>query len=532
MVYFFLGLTPSVLRPKDAKKCSISHEIYTPTSYRVVKLDSLGKLVTEVVNGHRHTSPDCTAEIIFPEHLETTLGLATSFGVRCLHCKYKLEATPLYSRISVGGTSQRGHAELNVRLAAWHITHGVSLQATVEIAAFLDIPILSESGLRNLIEKVKGPLMDAGLETLHDNRKLIGNLLKIMNETELHVATDSAYNNPAKGRAFQANGSQCTSPMTELLTKKQLVVSLVSLSQQCTCQKGMLDDSECKPTCPANVPLGENLGSYEAESCKTNLKNLEADGLKVTCINADGSNIIMSRVDKGILKEECTVHVSRAQRRKAYAIEFFYIRNSAEKNRVSHDIVDICKREMVLGRRKYCHSDKLYIQHMEKARLAVVSCLQGKHSKCKGTVLSCTKWRCLSFGRKKTNEKGWKFSKGDIEKVQEVVDYKLGEKRILQQIHLYNTNKVEAFHQRCFALNPKSKTNKTTYHARNYYAAAIDSKGIKRANMHFFQKLALKFNSKACTLFNSFDREKLIEAGAAEIKRVETSPCRAPIGKT
>lgn len=64
-----------------------------------------------------------------------------------------------------------------------------------------------------------------------------------------------------------------------------------------------------------------------------------------------------------------------------------------------------------------------------------------------------------------------------------------------EQIDGYDTNKCESFHTSLQALNPKNKTNKSTYHARNFHAVTLDTKGPKEATKLLFSRVDLTVNS-------------------------------------
>ena len=103
--------------------------------------------------------------------------------------------------------------------------------------------------------------------------------------------------------------------------------------------------------------------------------------------------------------------------------------------------------------------------------------MAGNHIPCRGASLSC-----VYVGRRRvkyrleSQQKQWMITATDASLLQTAIDHKLNDEVLKKQINIQDTNKVEAFHLRCFKLNPKSKLNRTTYHARNLHAVSVDTK--------------------------------------------------------
>ena len=535
--------TPTVLRPvhtRDLQEDQPLEEYASATGtdesygYRILSLKPLMNLFSQAYISHLNQSPRCKPTFIIPQFTETHQGLGTSFGVRCSKCNYVSEVSRMYDKIDVSHSkySHGGSAEPNVRLAAWHITHGSSYSDTLSILSFLDIPSISENGLAGIVKNLNQPLTDLGNETLCQNRSKIKQLMKLMNAPALTVATDTAYNNPCKGRAFQQNGTQSCTPMQELLTKKKLTLSINSLSQACTCGYKYVS-RPCLDTCPANVATGDNVGSLESKAAVDNITTIQNDGIPIESIVADGTHQVASKLSKEIKKLECAVHLSRAARRVVYKVAPYLSKDCcsgpAQTKALANDLVNRCKVELTLARKQFSEDTKFFI-HMKKARSCIIRCLSGEHTDCTRMLLGCcyTGLRTTRY-RRRSQQKQWIINQKDAELMQQVVDNKLSDSALIKQINIQDTNKVEAFHLRCFKLNPKSKLNKTTYHSRNLHAVTIDTKGIKAATDDFLEKIGLQTTaSSSCPssdALQNIDKKSSYHAQRQQTSRFKHRRC-------
>ena len=267
--------------------------------------------------------------------------------------------------------------------------------------------------------------------------------------------------------------------MQELLTKKKLTLSLNSMSQVCTC-RNTHSRKQCLDTCPANVTRGKNVGSLESTAAQQNIQIIEDAGIQIGNIVADGTHQVTSKLPKRIGKFECAVHLSRSARRRVYKVAPQLSKDCcsgpAQTKALADTIINRCKRELTLARKKYTTDDNFF-KHMKNARGIILSCMAGNHIPCRGASLSC-----VYVGRRRvkyrleSQQKQWMITATDASLLQTAIDHKLNDEVLKKQINIQDTNKVEAFHLRCFKLNPKSKLNRTTYHARNLHAVSVDTK--------------------------------------------------------
>ena len=455
---FSTGLTATILRPLPAPALSESPQKPNTnqeeaTGHRIINVETLIEFINDTNDEHHLKTPGCRSKLFFPAKMEVFLGMSSSMAIWCTKCQFKKEPYALYRRLKLDDNSQRGHSEINVRMAAYHTTHPGSYQDSIEFGVYMDTPTITECGLSRIVNKVKEPMLQLGLDTMADNCRKTAEITKFLNVKGIPVGTDTAYNNPPKGRGFQQNGTQSTTPMHEMLTRKQLVLSLESYSQICTCVKNR--NEQCKESCPANIPKGYCLGSFEKQASIKNLDKIKSAGINVDTIVADGTHQIMSHKDESIKREECIVHRSRGQKRKIFSLKLAIAKNTKVCTKLSNNVVERCKAEMTIARRKFI-DNAAYIKHMAEVCKGLVPCMRGDHAKCKNTLFTCRK------GQRLTGQLEWSMLAADASKLQEAIDYKLSADRIIQQLYLRSTNKTEALHKRMQRLNPKWKTNRST----------------------------------------------------------------------
>ena len=355
---------------------------------RIINLDCLSQLLNKVFQDHMICSSSCiNPNFQFPKEKEKLQGLGSSLCVTCTNCSYLSKCTPLYKHVKIEGGRTSGAAEPNVGLAAWHLATSSSFNDTRLLSAYLDCPSISENGLMSLVGKVQNKMADLGIETMEKNCELIKNVLDVMGKDKVVVATDTLYNNPSKGQFFQQNGTQSSSPMCEMITERNLTLSMNSLSQICTCVKRHSSDP-CKAGCGCNLDAGLNVGSQEGAAARDNILQIEKSGLKVGKIVCDGTHQIMASLqDKDIKKQECTVHRSRGTRRKVYNVSLqlskeCHNQSPHHKRLLADDIAHRCQAELTSAKNKFEENEEKIIQYLEKRRQVVLECMSSNHIGC------------------------------------------------------------------------------------------------------------------------------------------------------
>ncbi len=116
---------------------------------------------------------------------------------------------------------------------------------------------------------------------------------------------------------------------------------------------------------------------------------------------------------------------------------------------------------------------------------------------------------CTQESRRKQRMTGqprtWKLTSGDKAVLQQAVDHKLNPEMVVRQLGNYNTNKVEAFHNRCLKYNPKSKQNKKTFSSRNLHAVTIERLGIASGTRAYQAKCGMSLNGPGQKITKQMD---------------------------
>ena len=440
--------TATVLRPLDARGLVDNQPDHTTNEcdvYRLVHVGKTSDLIGKACALHIKLHPLCPSDLFLSVDNEKKNGFATAMPVHCRLCNFKTDSMELYRRVSYKKNSSKcvGHAEPNIRLAAWHLASNITLESVFELPLYLNASPICQKTLQRHVNLIAPSMVELGKKTIQENRNTLKEVLEVTNNTGgIVVAVDSAYNNPPKGRAFQQNGTQSCTPMVEKMTQKQLVVGLKSLSQICSCErryKGL----KCSSNCSANVASDKNLSSMEGDMAMECISELKADGLHVKAAIADCSNTISKKLGAaGVEHRECAVHITRATRRKMYNTAQNLSKKCKEScgeiNAMTIDIVNRVQSEFTLGRRQFPNDDR-FLKHMEGVQSALVHCLGGEHNACHSKLLACSFTKAKKYHHL---QKEYKFTAKDRREVQKVIDHKISQDRVCKQINGEDTNMV------------------------------------------------------------------------------------------
>lgn len=501
------GTKATILRPLSSVSADVDETSPESRGHRIVSVQRLCTFLTAIVNQHNRISPRCrNANITLPDNLEKFQGLGTTMVAVCTNCHYISSEHCLHEKIRY---QQKGRpaCELNVRLAAWHSTHETSFDTTRELTTYLDIPSISQKNLNLLVKRVSVTMEDVGTNQMEVNCDIIKKLGEHVGT--VNVETDTAYNNPNKGQFFQGRGTQSVSPMSEIVTKNKLTLAIETFSQICTCQKR--PSEACRPECPSNIAQGTALNALESTAAVSNILKLKKKGMVIGDVVADGNQAVRSSLQKiGVNTQDCTVHRSRGTRRQVFKcmekLSSASFRTAYSKRILADAIQQRAQQELTLAKHKFSSRESAFKQQCERARGCILKCLAGDHSSCGFGSLACKgpfKRRQQLNGQRQFN-----LSEADINILQPAVDYKLSPEMVHRQSGVFNTNKSEAFHMRCFRLNPKSKTNRVTFRPRVLHAVTLDSIGLYKGTTELLTKIGLDSSKHARINLQSVDRRK------------------------
>ena len=168
------------------------------------------------------------------------------------------------------------------------------------IFAALELPIPWPSALTKLIKKCLGTYQDLNVQQMAENCADKGGIT---------VLTDTCYNNSPNGRAMYQPGTQSITPMLEAVTRLPVAVAAHS----------NLGGTGTGPAFPENVGMDR----AEIDAATENFLAVTKQGVTVNSVVSDGTSKVIEGIRKTLPKvipekQECTVHVSRAQRRMFY----------------------------------------------------------------------------------------------------------------------------------------------------------------------------------------------------------------------
>ena len=305
--------------------------------------------------------------------------------------------------------------------------------------------------------------------------------------------SDTVYNNPPKGRAMNQPGTQCSSPLVECETGKQMVLGISTLSKLCA--KG----AKCNlvhPGCTANLAPEMSMGSAESQLLSNNIHQVRSRGLDVGIIVKDGVDLKKSE-RLGLEKELCNVHMARCQRRRVHAIKFSpeaVGRTSRGgqlnlKKMMANAISKRCTKEIELARKKFPSDDDKFLKKISEAKDNILDCFSGLHVKCKQLSLLCSGQSDKKILNYTPFKRPLDLTQNDKLSLQEVINFRLNKPMAYRQRNLRNTNRFESLHLRTLKLCPKFKTYTKNYANRNHSAMHSDSVGASLSILTILKRM-------------------------------------------
>ena len=248
-------------------------------------------------------------------------------------------------------------------------------------------------------------------------------------------------------------GTQCSSPLVECETKKNMVLGISTLSRLC------ITGAQCNlvhPGCTANVAPETSMGSAEGKLLSCNVLQVRKKELGIGTIVEDGVDL----KDLGLGKELCQVHMARCQRR-VHAINF-----SAEtvgktirsahlnfKNLIGNAISKRCSKEIELASKKFPSNDTKFLKQISKDN--ILDCFSGVHQNCKKKSSVCSGASDNKILKSTPSKRPLDLARKDKISLQAVINFRLNAPMAYRQRNLRNTNRVESLHLRTLKLCPK-----------------------------------------------------------------------------
>lgn len=494
------GATPTYLRPTK-----ISHpkpiEVYSSTKpavnngilgNRVIYMNNMAHLFSEVYRKHKTASPSCDGDFIFPQEDECLWGIGTILTIKCVLCDFKSKKTKMYEEVDEIVKRGRKPAKMNTQLANVMSKISASVQDVIILFSGIECSTMHPTNLQRMVDKASPNWTSVNTQQLQINREIIQNVISHTGQPFI-CQTDTSYNNSPKGRAFSQPGTQSFTPLIECVTKKKLTIASTAMNTHCT--KG----GNCKHTdCSRNYDPQEPIGNSEVKAGRLNLEECTENNMCPDAITSDGTSLAVrgaNALRTHLEKLDCTVHVTRGQRRAIYRLqgqEFQrQLGNLKIKNILARDVPNRCALELRRARAKYINNEEFYNQ-MELSRQCIVPCITGDHE-------LCEKWSLVCSGKSCPMKWTWgnplMLSAASREEMQNVINYKLSTEKVKRQRYGLNTNKAESLHNRVYHVMPKSRCYRKNYSHRTHSAVHSDSVGIVESLLKFNEKTGSKLSN-------------------------------------
>lgn len=330
-------------------------------------------------------------------------------------------------------------------------------------------------------------------------------------------------------------GTQAYAPLIENITHKKLPIAFSVASKHCSQaialkKKGIVvecphHDGSCTATWPENAPMS-SVESHLASGNAAFLKHVKIDKL---CTDNDSKIINGTRqVFPEAEKMDCTVHVSRGQRRLIYRCPFseaFYksyrVGSKSNVNRiVVNAVAKRCTAELQKARAAV-KVDADLLKAINYSKENIVKCLSGNHTKCRHTSFVCKGTRMTTKCILETlPEQRWLvLSEKDKCVMLKLLEYKLCPDMVLRQRDLLNTNKSEATHLRVFKSLPKSNTWVRNYEGRAHSAIHSASGGMTKSLREINEIMGVPMNPQSDIVLQKIDQRDAYLAGCKKSHR-------------
>ncbi len=506
-------LTPTVLRP-DQQSLSRLEEAAKAGSQqvlgnRVVAMSKLCSAISLVCNQHHAEAPSCHyADFAMPADGETRLGLGVDVNLECKNCQFR-QRVRLYEEVEESKVKAGPNIpKLNNQLCAFMTQSSVSYADVRLLLATLDIPPIAECTLTKHVNRISPIWQEMNEQEMNNSARKLKDILLHQQESpvpDIICMADTVYNNPPKGRAMSQPGTQCSTPMVEAMTDRNMILALTTSSK--LCHKGVrcnANHGQGGGSCTANYPVHRPMGNAETTALVDNIERVEAAGVKVTGLITDGIAKEYTHPDiKHTEKLHCNVHCGRGQRRKVTGANLSNTMMGLKDKKLQSRYKSVLARaistratlELSAATRRHGTGPE-FLAATDAAKLNILNCFQGQHGGCAHSGV-CKANKTQDFTPSYLPHKQYltNITEEDRKMLQSAIDYRLDRRAAWQQRHLKNTNAVEALHLRTLKVCPKFKTYRRNYGFRSHSAAHSHAVGHYTSLYTFLQRSKMSPNN-------------------------------------
>ena len=345
-------------------------------------------IINEICVGHAAHSSNCLfPDFVLPVEGERLFGLGVKVDITCRKCKYSYSCH-LQGELKKDGPGRKQY-KANINLALSLAKTSVAMNDVQFIFAALELPIPWPSALTKLIKKGLSTYQDLNVQQMAENCAALQRMAIDTDKGGITVLTDTCYNNSPKGRAMYQPGTQAITPMLEAVTGLPVAVAAHS----------KLGGTGTGPAFPEHVGMDR----AEIDAATENFLAVTKRGVTVNSVVSDGTSKVIEGIKKTVPKvipekQECTVHVSRAQRRKFYKCSCSFSEEllgkksaptySYRRTALCESLVKRCSIELKQAVAQH-RSSAAITKAIARAARSIVPCFQGNHEFCASSFV-CT----------------------------------------------------------------------------------------------------------------------------------------------
>lgn len=433
-------------------------------------------------------------------------GISTTWFLKCMECNFQSNPCKLYKEYDTNKVGRKA-STLNQALGLALLNSSIGVVNFRELMISLGIDPGSERGLQRIVNTVAETVVELGNENMSQEKA------KLAQYPEVSIACDARYNNriASTNTPFQG-GTQATFTVTEDMSPQKKVIHVHCANKLCPIGTRLLRQGQ-SVTCPGHIGCTATISKFdsigdESSYAFQSAKELTKANINVKSVTSDGDTKVMQgfRQIYGMsienLKDARHFSMSHGKKIKKETFSdsmFLGTKKQREKlqNRFAAEVRTRCAAELTAAVNQCSgEMDKNEIIDKVSSLLsmtpkALIECYKGNCELCPQYSMVCNP----------KNDKPWKKSylpsqlKGginmtpeDVNKLEQLILYRLGSEAVRVTYKNSNTQKVEALNRSYTKTNPKVVTSTRNFKARIHSAVLTN-------NMGFDEAVALKLKS-------------------------------------
>ena len=456
---------------------------------------------------HRKFTKHCRGHLHFKKEYRKWGSGLMSGQLACTICAYESEFLRYYEEAvsSSPERKRRGRlpSKVGVQLQVACSKQPIGNWGMSQVFAACDIAPGSISAMQKASNRVMDTIVTINREQMEKNRDEIKRTMQMrtgLDDPNIIIMADSAYNNPPKGRSFCQPGTQVWQPVFCAEAGLTMPIDIATASKLCSC-----GNDKHGPDCRRNYALEKPIGNAEMVLAERSAKSLMVDGgvaLSIGAIVTDGD----SHVSKGFQnvareysrsipeKADCTRHLTKTIGRNMMKADL-KIQGRTKKERddkqkkIAFFLQKRCSREFQAAYMKFGKNTDLMVRKCEQLVDGIIACIAGDGNTCGKITLMCK-----HKGNPSCNVGIPALSVDTTTDgvLRRWIRNKLGTAAVLGQRHNLTTNRCEASHLTTTKSVPKSRTYKRNFSGRVHSAAHSMSLGEYRSVLAFNKQLGAK----------------------------------------